>query len=465
MSEESTKPQCGSRAGEAAAEYDVALHVAGLFIILTASCLGAGFPVAAKKIPWLKVPPKVFFACKHFGTGVLIATAFVHVSEVNRDCGPSANRAKLLPTAFGNLMDPCLPDLFTEKYPPMPGVIMMASMFALFVIEMYLNAKTGGHSHGGPTGNVLDHHHNHHHQPTLQRSDTGSSERTLAYDTNSEDIELGDISKGGVSAKSDSLESSPYIDDDGNPVSAQTYKKMSANITLLEGGILFHSVFVGMTISITIDGFIILLIALVFHQAFEGLGLGSRIAAVPYPKRSIRPWLLVFAFGTTAPLGQAIGLFTRSTYDPQSAFGLIIVGVFNAISSGLLIYAALVDLLAEDFLSEEAQRVMRKKDRIAAFCWVLAGGTSLCRVCLPTETKLTLPTQLPGCPWSALLLSRGKRCGSYNRSHDSHEEKKKGRYDQTRLTHFGKGTCSAQSYSSKCEDITLHSRGRKGEGC
>lgn len=102
------------------------------------------------------------------------------------------------------------------------------------------------------------------------------------------------------------------------------------NITLLEGGILFHSVFVGMTISITIDGFIVLLIAILFHQLFEGLGLGSRIASVPYPRGSVRPWLLVFAFGTTAPIGQAIGLFTRNTYDPNSAFGLKIVGIFDA---------------------------------------------------------------------------------------------------------------------------------------
>jgi hypothetical protein len=28
----------------------------------------------------MKIPPKIFFFCKHFGTGVLIATAFVHVS-------------------------------------------------------------------------------------------------------------------------------------------------------------------------------------------------------------------------------------------------------------------------------------------------------------------------------------------------------------------------------------------------
>jgi hypothetical protein len=45
-------------------------------------------------------------------------------------------------------------------------------------------------------------------------------------------------------------------------------------------------------------------------------------------------------------------------------------------SSGLLIYAALVDLLHEDFLSEEANLLMKKKDKIAAFCWVLAGGES-----------------------------------------------------------------------------------------
>lgn len=51
---------------------------------------GAGFPLAAKKIKWLRIPPRIFFLCKHFGTGVLIATAFVHVSEIfdlkSRNC-------------------------------------------------------------------------------------------------------------------------------------------------------------------------------------------------------------------------------------------------------------------------------------------------------------------------------------------------------------------------------------------
>lgn len=50
-------------------------------MVLAASIFGAGFPVVAKKVKWVKVPKKAFFISKHFGTGVLIATAFVHVSD------------------------------------------------------------------------------------------------------------------------------------------------------------------------------------------------------------------------------------------------------------------------------------------------------------------------------------------------------------------------------------------------
>ncbi|PGH30312.1 hypothetical protein GX50_06939 [[Emmonsia] crescens] len=159
-------------------------------------------------------------------------------------------------------------------------------------------------------------------------------------------------------------------------VDPAVYKKMSLNITILEGGILFHSVFVGMTVSIESEGFVVLLVAILFHQAFEGLGLGSRIAQVPYPKKSLRPWILAIAFGTTAPIGQAIGLIARTSYDPASAFALIIVGVFNAISSGLLIYAATVDLLAEDFLSPEGLS-MSKKQKLSGVLFIFLGAIAM----------------------------------------------------------------------------------------
>jgi solute carrier family 39 (zinc transporter), member 1/2/3 len=305
----------------------------------------------------------------------------------------------LLPVAFDSLTNPCLPDLFTDQYPAMPGVIMMAAMFALFVVEMWLNGKMGGHSHshGGPMG--FDSH------AAPLPAPPGPSypappqrpprytvdgefetedieyEKKLAqkmYDENARNqvpanpfadgnemgpqsempawfivfyeqyvrqrLELVKMIKASSPSAHEQPQSaprttvpagpeidSPYLDPEtGRPVDPLVFKKMSLNITLLEGGILFHSVFVGITVSLTIEGFVILLVAILFHQMFEGLGLGSRIAAVPYKRGSLRPWVLVVAFGTTAPIGMAIGLMVRGGYDPNSAFGLIIVGIFNA---------------------------------------------------------------------------------------------------------------------------------------
>lgn len=239
----------------------------------------------------------------------------------------------------------------------MPGVIMMGSLFILFVINLWLNAKTGGHSHGGATGQEFAGSSAPPEKP-IQRQGSFSSEKALYAQSN--EVSDKDLDKDVEQA-----------------VDPLVLQKQSLQITLIEGGILFHSVFVGMTVSITGDGFITLLIAIIFHQMFEGLGLGSRIAAVPYPRGSWKPWLLVTAFGTTAPIGQILGLATRNSYDPNSALGLILVGVCNAISSGLLIYAALVDLLAEDFLSEEANHTMSGGEKAAAFCYVLLGAAGM----------------------------------------------------------------------------------------
>jgi solute carrier family 39 (zinc transporter), member 1/2/3 len=51
-----------------------------------------------------------------------------------------------------------------------------------------------------------------------------------------------------------------------------------------------------------------------------------------------------------------------------------VVGIFNAISSGLLVYASLVELLSEDFLSDESWRILRGKRRVAASLLVFFGA-------------------------------------------------------------------------------------------
>lgn len=80
----------------------------------------------------------------------------------------------------------------------------------------------------------------------------------------------------------------------------QKHKKALLQVALLEMGILFHSVFIGMALSVTGGpSFIVLLIAIVFHQTFEGLALGSRIAVLQWKPRAVQPWLMALAYGLT----------------------------------------------------------------------------------------------------------------------------------------------------------------------
>lgn len=144
---------------------------------------------------------------------------------------------------------------------------------------------------------------------------------------------------------------------------------------LLEAGILFHSIFIGMALSVTSGpAFLVLLIAISFHQTFEGLALGSRISNLRFPDRSLKPWIMALAYGTTTPLGQAIGLAVHGLYDPASQTGLLTVGIMNAISTGLLVFAGLVELLAEDFLSVDSYKVLSGKRRVEACIAVVAGS-------------------------------------------------------------------------------------------
>ena len=155
-------------------------------------------------------------------------------------------------------------------------------------------------------------------------------------------------------------------------------RRLVLQCLLLEAGILFHSVFIGMALSVASgSAFVVLLIAISFHQTFEGLALGSRIAAIPsFSTTSFQPWLMSAMYGVTTPIGQAIGLAVHGLYDPASQFGLLTVGLVNAISSGLLLYAGLVQLLAEDFLSDRSYVDLTGRRRLEA-CGAVVGGAML----------------------------------------------------------------------------------------
>jgi solute carrier family 39 (zinc transporter), member 1/2/3 len=61
-------------------------------------------------------------------------------------------------------------------------------------------------------------------------------------------------------------------------------------------------------------------------------------------------------------------------YSPSSEVGLLVVGVMNAISAGFLIFASLVELLSEDFLSDESWRILHGRRRVYACLLVFLGA-------------------------------------------------------------------------------------------
>ena len=66
-----------------------------------------------------------------------------------------------------------------------------------------------------------------------------------------------------------------------------------------------------------------------------------------------------FFFSLTTPLGIVVGIGISSTYNDNSTNALIVEGTFNALAAGILIYMALVDLLAADFMNPGLQNNLR----------------------------------------------------------------------------------------------------------
>lgn len=308
----------------------------------------------------------------------------------------------------------------------------MISALIVVGIEQFLTTRGAGHSHshGGGWDEVTDgeggsHNHNGHINGTTEPYRKKSNGRLgkLGLNHRPQDIMLQDVdaSEGLVAGVSPLPVSTPQIDepqarrqweDDGdsdleleeldNSAEALTghgsssqprqpsnsvlspeeeRKRQILQCLMLEAGILFHSIFIGMAVSVaTGPPFVVFLIAIAFHQSFEGLALGSRIAAINFPRHSPRPWLMVLAYGTTTPIGQAIGLVVHRLYDPRSAGGLLMVGFMNAISSGLLLFAGLVQLLAEDFLSDKSYGILTGRRRLEAFSAVIGGATLMALV-------------------------------------------------------------------------------------
>ncbi|EHA24914.1 hypothetical protein ASPNIDRAFT_40838 [Aspergillus niger ATCC 1015] len=288
-------------------------RISAIFVILITSSACTLFPVVAKRIPRWNIPYPVYLFARYFGTGVIVATAFIH----------------LLDPAYGSIGSTTCVGVSEHwaDYSWCPAIVLV-SVLMVFLIdvasEVYVERVYGVEREYDATDRFLA-------QANLIQSD-------------------------------DEIESE------------RSFRKDIAAFLILEFGIIFHSVIIGLNLGVTGDEFTTLYPVLVFHQAFEGLGIGARMSALRFGRHWWLPWVLCMAYGLTTPISIAIGIGVRTTYNSGSRTANIVQGVLDAVSAGILIYSGLVELLARDFLFDPDRAKRRSHLLGMIFCVLLGAG-------------------------------------------------------------------------------------------
>jgi solute carrier family 39 (zinc transporter), member 1/2/3 len=321
-------------------EGSIGVRIVAIFVILVLSSTASLFPVVAVRSTKYKIPASIYNFARYFGAGIIIATAFIH----------------LLDPAYSAIgPDTCVGltgGWSSFSWPPAIALTSVMAIFLLdFVVDRYVEIKYGcRHEHGVPSvvTRVGDEH-------ALEGGDHGVSRHS------------SDVASSNVQGSKTDLEL--LSEDSVN----RTFKQQIAAFLILEFGVVVHSVIIGLNLGVVGSEFAILFPVIVFHQTFEGLGLGSRLSCIPFPKHlDWLPWALCIGYGLTTPIAIAIGLGLRTTYKPESFTADVVAGVLDSMSAGILIYTGLVELLARDFLFDP-ERSQDNKQLARAVSYVFVG--------------------------------------------------------------------------------------------
>jgi zinc transporter 1/2/3 len=324
---------CGPSRADSCYDKVAATHLkaAAIAVILCTSALGVSIPSLCRRIKFLRVDGNPFFIGKAFAAGVILATGFVH----------------MLPDAQSTLGSPCLPSKPWAKFPWAGFIAMTAALCTLVMdfaaTEFYL------HRHGLKHG----------------------AEKAGDSDDKTGDIENDNA--GHVHPHSHVGHVHPHShehEDDDDSAFSNVRRIVVAQV--LEFGIVAHSVIIGITLGVSSSPCVIkpLFAALTFHQFFEGFALGGCIAQAGF--RTLNTLVMGFFFAITTPLGIGIGMGIATTYNENSPKALIVEGVFDSTSAGILVYMALVDLIAADFLSKRMRS--SRQLQVGAFLALFLGS-------------------------------------------------------------------------------------------
>ncbi|XP_059629581.1 fe(2+) transport protein 1-like [Cornus florida] len=314
-SETESRGECGSKSSGGCEDKakSLVLKLIAIASILVTSMMGVCLPLFSRGVQALKPDRDLFILVKAFASGVILATGYMHV----------------MPDSFDCLTSVCLPENPWRKFPFTTFIAMLSALLTLMVDSFGL-----------------------------------SYYKKYCCDSNR-------VTDGAVELQGH-CHGMVGLDD-----KASQLVRYRVVAQVLEVGIVVHSVVIGLSLGASDNPCTIkpLVAALCFHQLFEGMGLGGCILQAEYGLR-IKA-IMVFFFSATTPFGIALGIGLSHVYRENSPTALIVVGILNASSAGLLNYMALVDLLASDFMGPKLQASMKLQIWAYVAVFLGAGGMSL----------------------------------------------------------------------------------------
>ncbi|CAP94684.1 Zinc-regulated transporter [Penicillium chrysogenum] len=314
---ESEGGSSGASCGVRSRDYDIPLRIGTLFVVLVTSSIGVFAPMLLMKLPSASINGVVSTVIKQFGTGIIIATGFIHLYT------------------HANLMftNDCLGEL---EYEATTSAVVVAGIFIAFLLE-YIG-----------------------HRIIVARNSKNHSAETILSESESQQTQPKEHGHSPEQQQHSTLA--------GLSHSHGSYDLTGPNskfsVMVMEAGILFHSILIGLTLVVAGDSFYkTLLVVIVFHQFFEGLALGARIATLHgaiFPSKAS----MAMAFALITPIGMAIGLGVLHTFNGNSRGTLIALGTLDALSAGILVWVGVVDMWARDWVIEGGEMMNAKLGKV-----------------------------------------------------------------------------------------------------
>ncbi|KAH7403106.1 zinc/iron transporter [Cadophora sp. MPI-SDFR-AT-0126] len=299
-------------------DYNTGLRIGLIFVILGTSGFAVFAPMVIERFSKMRLNSILFTILKQFGTGIIISTAFVH----------------LLTHAEMQFANECLGELVYEGT---TTAIAMAGVFLSFLVE-YIGNRLVARRNAGAVAAVDS-------EQFSESSPKGSTHVTSpAPDTS-------------IAAL-------------GHAHSNNMHPDSHFSVAVMEAGIVFHSILIGITLNVTPNSyFTTLFIVILFHQMFEGLALGTRIAALKSSTSFLTKVLMAGIFTLITPIGMAIGVGVLQHFNGNDPATIVSIGTLDALSAGILLWVGLVEMLAHDWMWGDMAR--------AGWMKGLIGGISL----------------------------------------------------------------------------------------